>query len=81
MAPRYIKKAVVVEALQWDGNEEAMKDFMGELFLIVDRDERLRIDTLEGPMWASLGDYIICGVRGEYYPCKPDIFKMTYDKV
>lgn len=39
------------------------------------------IQTLEGIMIATLGDYIIKGVRGEFYPCKPDIFEKTYDKV
>ena len=39
------------------------------------------IQTLEGAMVASLQDYIIKGVKGEFYPCKPDIFKLTYDKV
>lgn len=39
------------------------------------------IPTLEGIMQASIGDYIIKGVQGEYYPCKPDIFKITYDEV
>lgn len=37
------------------------------------------IETLEGEMKVSLGDYIICGVQGEFYPCKPDIFEATYD--
>ena len=41
----------------------------------------LDIDTLEGVMHADAGDYIITGVKGERYPCKPDIFKLTYDKV
>ena len=41
----------------------------------------IRIKTLEGVMMASRNDYIIKGVKGEFYPCKPDIFKMTYDKV
>lgn len=39
------------------------------------------IETLEGKMFASIGDYIIKGVNGEFYPCKPDIFKKTYEKV
>ena len=39
----------------------------------------LKIDTLEGVMVASFGDYIIKGVKGEFYPCKPDIFELTYD--
>lgn len=41
----------------------------------------LFIQTLEGTLSASIGDYIIKGVKGEFYPCKPDIFEMTYDKV
>lgn len=44
-------------------------------------DKELDIDTLEGVMHASVGDYIITGVHGEHYPCKPDIFEETYEKV
>lgn len=78
---KYVKKAVIVDALPWTGDEEAMAEFMGELFVPVDEDERLRIDTLEGTMWANLGDFVIRGVKGEYYPCKPDVFALTYDRV
>lgn len=81
MGVKYVKKAIVIEALPWTGDEDAMQEFLGELFLIIDTDERLRIETLEGPIWANLGDFIICGVKGEYYPCKPDVFALTYDKV
>lgn len=41
----------------------------------------LKIETLEGTMKASVGDYIIKGVNGEFYPCKPDIFEKTYERV
>jgi hypothetical protein len=41
----------------------------------------LSISTLEGPMRANLGDFIIRGVKGEFYPCKPDIFEATYEEV
>lgn len=78
---KYVKKPLEVEALQWSGNEEEMVEFLGELFLVVDTNERLRINTLEGPMWANLGDYIIKGIKGEYYPCREDIFYATYDRV
>ena len=44
-------------------------------------DEEINIETLEGTMHASAGDYIITGVNGEQYPCKPDIFKKTYDEI
>lgn len=42
---------------------------------------KIEIDTLEGVMTAQTGDYIIKGVQGEFYPCKPDIFKATYEPV
>lgn len=45
------------------------------------RKEGLKIHTLEGEMTASVGDYIIKGVNGEFYPCKPDIFHKTYEKI
>lgn len=44
-------------------------------------DKELIINTLEGPLKASAGDYIITGLRGEQYPCKPDVFHKTYDLV
>lgn len=78
---KYVKKPIKIEALQWSGNEEEMQHFLGELFLVVDMNERLRIETLEGPMWANLGDYIIKGIAGEYYPCREDIFYNSYDQV
>lgn len=46
---------------------------------IADREEF--IETLEGTMKANVGDYIICGLSGELYPCKPDIFKKSYEEV
>ena len=45
------------------------------------KDPKIIIETLEGTMYASLGDYIIKGVKGEFYPCKPEIFKETYEKL
>ena len=44
-------------------------------------DREIAIHTLEGDLMASVGDYIITGVNGEKYPCKPDIFKKTYEEV
>ena len=44
-------------------------------------DREITIHTLEGDLMASVGDYIITGVNGEKYPCKPDIFKKTYEEV
>lgn len=44
-------------------------------------DKEMVIQTLEGPMQASVGDWIITGIRGEQYPCKPDVFDRTYEEV
>ncbi|MBS6626413.1 MAG: hypothetical protein KH274_02960 [Veillonella sp. oral taxon 780] len=44
-------------------------------------DKEMIIQTLEGPMQASVGDWIITGIRGEEYPCKPDVFDRTYEEV
>lgn len=44
-------------------------------------DREMTVKTLEGPLHASVGDWIITGVRGEQYPCKPDVFEKTYERV
>ena len=82
MAMKYRKKPVVVEAVQWTGNNHAdMCEFIDpEVFEIIPR-VGLVIHTLEGDHHASPGDYIIKGVSGEFYPCKPDIFAKTYEAV
>lgn len=79
MARVYRKKPVTVEAVQWTGENHAeMCEFIDpEVFEIIPR-EGLVIHTLEGDHHASPGDYIIKGVNGEFYPCKPDIFAKTY---
>ena len=91
----YRKKPVVIEAIQWNENnlEEVMK-FIGSEFEYYENTEyatnkfvyfkttkRLLLHTLEGTMEVSKNDYIIKGVKGEFYPCKPDIFEQTYEKV
>jgi hypothetical protein len=81
---RYRKKPVVVEAIQFFDNVKAIMKldrFMGGLIIdYKDKDNpKLKIKTLEGVMEASVGDYIIKGVSGEFYPCKPDIFEKTYE--
>lgn len=84
MIKRYIKKPVEVEALEWDGTNCAeVAEFCGPdaLFVECDGQKQLRIITLEGMMISSVGDFIIKGVDGEFYPCKPLIFKATYDLV
>lgn len=75
---KYRKKPVVVEAVKWTGKnrEEILQFVRHEAFVGV---EEISIPTLEGIMIANAGDYIIKGVHGEFYPCKPDIFAETYE--
>lgn len=78
----YRKKPVTVHALQWTGtfdNLVAMAAFTGDETFV--NDGKIEIDTLEGTMTASVGDYIIKGVKGEFYPCRKDIFEETYYEV
>ena len=91
MAMRYRKKPVVVEAIQWTGkNMQELKNFVGDSLEYDVMDAawevgkgpvivNVRIQTLEGIHHASVGDFIIKGIRGEFYPCKPDIFAKTYE--
>ena len=82
MVHKYVKKPVVISALQWTGdNILEMYNFTGRTGGELLKNDELYIDTLEGTMHASVGDYIVCGVDGEFYPCKPDIFEKTYEIV
>lgn len=81
---RYRKKPVIVEAYELYG-EEHIPIWLGEALAkgIASQTEfnGMLIKTLEGIMFANKGDYIIRGVHGELYPCKPDIFRETYELV
>lgn len=78
---KYKKKPVVIEALEWTGKNEAeMNAFVPPHQLLWENDG-LYIITLEGNHKATLGDMIIKGVKGEFYPCKRDIFDLTYTRV
>lgn len=80
MVRRYRKKPVVISAIQWKGNNRSeIIDFVGKS-AVFDR-TGLYITTLEGEMFATIGDYIIKGVDNEFYPCKADIFRQTYELV
>lgn len=82
-AGKFRKKPVVIEAVQFtlDSVTEAV-EFLGRGYDALSRDKaQLNIETPEGTMVADLGDWIIKGVNGEFYPCKPDIFEATYDPV
>lgn len=83
--PFYRKKPVTIEAVQWTGDNTleagqfmgmspdfSAKRVYGKIILL--------IPTLEGVMEASVGDYIIKGIKGEFYPCKPDIFAASYEQ-
>ena len=84
---RYRKRPIVVEACQFDGSLEAAEKIAemdlhisvlhggdeGEIYVL--------IDTLEGLMTTNPGDWVIKGVQGEFYPCKPDIFEASYEPV
>lgn len=78
---RYKTKPCEIEAIQWTGkNIIELLDWGQGKILWNDADD-LFIDTLEGRMKASINDYIIKGLRGEFYPCKPDVFEKKYEKI
>lgn len=86
MIKRFRRRPVIIEAIQLESLEilhlMAVQRFVGlgeDILEIVS--DGLIIKTLEGNMKASIGDWIIKGVNGEFYPCKPDIFKKTYEEV
>jgi hypothetical protein len=87
--PQFRKKPVVIEAHQFDGSWDSAQPIL-EWMLVewpidlsqsrwAPQDNTIQIQTLEGIMAASAGDWIIRGVKGEFYPCKPDIFAATYE--
>ncbi len=82
---KYRKKPVVIEAIQFKDDSEALaqiSSWVDDTVSVSYADApELKINTLEGTMKADVGDYIIKGVQGEFYPCKPDIFEQTYELV
>jgi hypothetical protein len=85
VASRYRKKPVEIEAVQYLGfgvNGGECELFIGDSFEShIPSQDKIEIRTLEGPITASKGDFIIKGVQGEFYPGKPDIFEATYEAV
>lgn len=83
MAKKYRKKPVEIEAVRWTGsNISEVKRFMNNAVMVFNEQNlKISIKTLEGVITASPYDYIIKGVKGEFYPCKPDIFEETYEEV
>lgn len=82
MVGNFRKKPVVIQALQWTGeNFDEVKEFCSTArYAETAGGPDLAIPTLEGDHRASKNDFIIRGVKGEFYPCKPDIFESTYEK-
>ena len=87
---KFRKKPVEIEAVQFLPNKDSTEAIMAlaadgtcqvDIFVSHDKRYSMYIHTLEGKMEASIGDWIIRGVSGELYPCKPDIFLKTYDHV
>jgi hypothetical protein len=81
---KFRKKPVVIEAWKIDSGDRNMPSWVFAGDKVKWRDgagTKLEIETLEGIMIGDKGDYLIKGVAGELYPCKPDIFEMTYERV
>lgn len=77
---KYRKKPVVVDAIQWTGrNLDDCIEFLGASFGGHFWVNNIKVLTLEGEHTASKGDWLIRGIQGEHYPCKPDIFDKTYE--
>ena len=86
--PKFRKRPVVVEAVRWTGkNVGEIRKFMEPNYPRIPKlpgeveKPFLIIHTLEGDHKAKVGDWVIKGVKGEFYPCKPDIFAKTYELV
>ena len=75
------KKPVTIECVEWTGNNYCDIEKFCECNCRLLNGNDLVISTLEGVHHAIIGDYIIKGVKGEFYPCKHDIFLQTYDIV
>ena len=85
---QYRKKPVIISAIQW-GGDNFEDEFLPLVILACEKSntaehytfskEGLVIHTLEGDMFVNIGDWVIVGIKGEMYPCKPDIFEATYE--
>ena len=81
---RYVKKPIPITAIQWTGeNMVELVEFTNGrcAFSYSGGGFSITIPTLEGNMGANVGDYIVRGVEGEFYPCRQDIFEKTYEKI
>ncbi len=82
---KYKKKPVIIDAIKYDGSKHSYSLIgkMGDIkrYQHPSQGDEFQIITLEGEHTCSVGDYVIKGIKGEFYPCKPDVFEMTYEKV
>ena len=83
---KYRNKPVVIDAVQWDGKADTANAILGDRYgfdweYTYKESSSLTIPTNEGRKIAQVGDWIITGIKGEKYPCKPDIFDATYERV
>ena len=85
MVSKFIKRPIVIEAIQYTGENDRELVLWSDLDVIrslkAEGKKQMSMWTLEGNMVANPGDWIIKGIKGEFYPCKPDIFKDTYERV
>ena len=81
MMKQYRKKPIIVEAIQYDGTNQKEIYVFAKGYAFIKPSGQLVIHTLEGEMLVSISDYVIKGVNGEFYPCKPDIFNKSYDEI
>lgn len=82
MVKRFRKKVVEIEAIQYTGNN--IREILKFIFPDIESEAvatELTIKTLEGDMKVSRNDWVIKGVKGEFYPCKPDIFDLLYETI
>lgn len=81
--PMFRKKPITIEAIQFTGDASPILEFAGRQAMAnaPGAEPLLTITTPEGNMTVSEGDWVIRGIKGEFYPCKPDIFAATYDEV
>ena len=78
---KYKSKPKIIEAVLYSGdNFREILVFTGSARTNTCSD-KLTIETLEGPIFASVGDWIIKGIKGEFYPCKPDVFEESYEAI
>ena len=78
---KFRKKPIIVEAIQWTGKNPLEINVFVDMRLDRTRDNYLVIPTLEGDHYAKKKDWIVKGIKGEFYPVKPDIFEKTYEKI